>query len=178
MIKKFLPATLVAVLGLTGGIAAYIWWQTPGTDARQTEAMAPEFRPDFTLPDLDGKQHSAREWDGKVMIVNFWAAWCPPCRREIPALMKVHETYAPQGVVVIGIALDSRSNVLDFAEPMLVNYPLLLSGNQGIALAKAYGNHLGILPYTVIVDRKGRIVYTHRSEITFEETEAIIKPLL
>jgi len=114
----------------------------------------------------------------QVLMINFWATWCPPCRREIPAFIKLQEKYKDQGFTILGIALDEKRAVIDFTDPMGVNYPILMAENEGITLTKAYGNRLGVLPFTVIVDRKGNIIHRQRTELTFEQVEGMIKPLL
>ena len=93
-------------------------------------------------------------------MINFWAAWCPPCRKEIPAFIKLQKAYKDKGLAVIGIAIDTRANVVDFVDPMDINYPIMIGDKEGISLAKAYGNRYGVLPYTVFVDRSGKIVTT------------------
>lgn len=175
--KKYTVLILIAALaGLGGGIFLNQWlFKTtiePAADAQI------EQRPDFTLIDLEGTPHSIRDWDGKVILINFWATWCPPCVREIPAFIKLYETYQDKGFTIIGIALDNKQDVIDFIDPMGVEYPILLGDQKGIQLTQEYGNRLGVLPYTVVIDRNGRIVERHRNEMTYEEAEALIKPLL
>ena len=177
--QKTILFVLVAVLGLAAGVAVQKYMQPASTSVAEKPAQGvPASAPAFTLKDLEGTLRSSKEWQGKVVMVNFWASWCPPCRREIPAFIRLQETYAEQGFVIVGIALDNRQNVVDFSDPLAINYPILLAEEEGIALARAYGNQLGVLPYTVIVDRTGKIVYTHRSELTYEVAEEVIKPLL
>ena len=125
---------------------------------------------DVGLPDLDGQLRRISEWDGKVLVVNFWATWCPPCRREIPAFIELQETYGPRGVQFVGVAVDTPNNVSDFVDPMGINYPTLVGESDAIAIAKQYGNRLGVLPYTV--------VYVHRNELSYADAEAVIQPLL
>ena len=135
-------------------------------------------RPLFKLKDIEGKTRDIKEWDGQVLLINFWATWCPPCRREIPAFIELQEKYEAKGFKIIGIALDEKQAVIDYADPMGVNYPLLMAEQEGIALTKAYGNRLGSLPFSVIVDRKGNIIHRKRRELTIAQVEAMIKPLL
>ena len=135
-------------------------------------------RPLFKLKDLEGKVRDVKEWDGQVLMINFWATWCPPCRKEIPAFIELQEKYKDKGFKIIGIALDEKEAVINFTDPMGVNYPILMAEQEGIVLSKAYGNRLGVLPYTVIVDRKGNIVHRQRTELTFEQVEGMIKPLI
>jgi thiol-disulfide isomerase/thioredoxin len=185
MSKRFaVVLALVAIGGVAAGVGGYWYVNQPHAD-RQKAAAPPkgpaavigEQRPDFTLTDLNGKSRQAGEWDGKVMMINFWATWCPPCRREIPAFVKLYENYKDQGLVIVGIALDSRQNAIDFTGPMLVDYPILVAEQEGIGLTREYGNDLGVLPYTVFVDRHGKIVKTARHELTYEQAETAIKPL-
>jgi thiol-disulfide isomerase/thioredoxin len=135
-------------------------------------------RPDFTMTDVEGKQRSASEWDGKVMLINFWATWCPPCRREIPAFIKLQDDYRDKGLVIVGIALDSQQAAIDYVDPMGINYPVLQGEIEGISLTQKYGNELGVLPYSVVVDRNGVIQHSFRNEVTYEDAEKLIKPLL
>lgn len=176
--KKTPLIIAIALLGLSAGFVANRLLTKPVTQSTKVETGTPEYAPAFQLKDLEDKLRSSKEWQGKVMMVNFWASWCPPCRREIPAFIKLQETYAKQGLVIVGIALDNKQNIVDFTDPMDINYPILMAEKEGVALARAYGNRLGVLPYTIIVDRSGKIIYTHRSELTFELAEKVIKPLL
>ncbi len=174
---------LLIAIGVGGGIL-YQQWQSrpaPATDAHVAPAEQPtgsERRPDFRLPDVDGQMHSIDEWNGKVIVLNFWATWCPPCVREIPALQQLYETYRARGLVVVGVALDTPQQVIDFIDPRGVEYPVLIADQDGPALTRRYGNRLTVLPYTVVIDRQGNIVYRHRSEITFEQAKEVIEPLL
>jgi peroxiredoxin len=167
---------VVALLGLGGGIYLNQWLNKP--EPTPATGLQTDHRPNFTLLDLQGTPRSISDWDGKVILVNFWATWCPPCVRELPALIKLHETYQDKGFTIIGIALDNKQDVIDFIKPMGLEYPILLGEQKGIKLTQAYGNRLGVLPYTVLIDRKGRILERHQSEISYEEAEALIKPLL
>lgn len=167
----------VALIGLWGG---YYFSQSLEQPSKKS-SDAPSgstYRPDFALKDVDDKLRQAEEWNGKVLLINFWASWCPPCVREIPDFVRLREAYKDQGFEIIGIALDEKQAVLDFIDPIGVDYPVLIATDSGIALTQTYGNRLGILPYSVIVDRKGNIVSSHRSELSYESVEQLIKPLL
>ena len=184
MKKSSLIFIVVAILGLGAGFMAQRWMHNTTTvtaksdSAQQKDVSTPEHRPEFSLKDLEDKTRSIKEWDGKVMMINFWATWCPPCRKEIPAFIELQEAYKDKGLAIIGVAIDTKNNVVDFVDPMGINYPVLIGNEEGISLAKAYGNRYGVLPYTVFVDRSGKIVQTHRNELTFQQAETIIKPLL
>jgi len=183
--KKTLLIVAIALGGLAGGIFVSQWQASRNmappakTDPDQTATTpASQHRPDFTLLDTEGRPRHIREWDGKVVMINFWATWCPPCVREMPALNELHLAHKDKGFAVIGIALDAADDVEQFIDPMGIDYPVLIGDQEGIYIMKDYGNRLGVLPYTVVLDRSGKIVYRHRNEISFTLSEQIILPLL
>jgi len=139
---------------------------------------ANKLRPEFSLPDLEGRLRQVSEWDGKVLVVNFWATWCPPCRKEMPAFIALQEKYAAQGLQFIGIALDETDKVQDFVDTLGVEYPILVGGKQAERVSVAYGNRFGALPYTVIIDKNKNIINMHRGELTQAQAEQQIKHLL
>lgn len=187
-----LVLAVVVVAGLAGGAGASWWYfqKNPGTtnaakssggpqsSISNQEVVVGKSRPPFHLPDLKDKPHDSSEWDGQVLLVNFWASWCPPCVKETPALMKLRETYHAKGMEIIGIALDNKESVVNFTDPLGVEYPILLAEQEGIALSQQYGNRLGALPFSVIVDRKGIIRQIVLRDISYEDAEKLIKPLL
>ncbi len=132
----------------------------------------------FTLPDLEGGNHSLSQWKGQVVLLNFWAPWCPPCRKEVPAFIALQEKYADQGFTVVGITVDTRKNAQTFADTTGINYPVLVAEEQGIEIAKQYGNKVGALPYTALIDRQGNIVFTQRNELTRKEAEKALAGVL
>ncbi len=160
------------------GDALYDWYQstTPGAKAAQAVVGTPA--PPFILNDLEGRPHRSDEWAGKVAVINFWATWCPPCRKEMPDFMELHQRYVNEGVQFVGIALDSPDKVQDFVDQLGVDYLILVGDRAAIEAAKAYGNRFGALPYTAVVDRQGRIRYTHRGQVDKETLEAEIQTLL
>ncbi len=143
-----------------------------------TNKVIGQMRPTFEIADLEGQLRNISEWDGQVLLINFWASWCPPCKKEMPAFIELQQQYAEQGFRVIGIALDDQQSVQDFADTIGVNYPLLIAEYDGIDLSRSYGNHVGALPFSAFVDRQGKVVSTHMGELSKTEVEAIIKPLL
>ena len=110
--------------------------------------------PAFTLNDLNGNSVSLSDFKGKVVILNFWATWCPPCKKEIPDFIDLQTQYGSKGVQIVGIALDQPDKVRAFAQQNGLNYSVLL-GDQEIAVK--YGGITGI-PTTIVIDRKGKIV--------------------
>ena len=172
----------LAAAGLAAGYVFNNWQQQQKLASIKTsegnQALVSSIRPLFKLHDLEGKVRDVKEWDGKVIMLNFWATWCPPCRKEMPAFIELQKKYADKGFTILGIALDEKQAVIDFTDPMGMNYPILLGDQEGMPLTTAYGNRLGVLPFTVIIDRHGNIIHRKRSELTFEQAEAMIKPLL
>ena len=149
-----------------------------GTQSAMEAQVLGLHRPEFTLPDLDGRQRSITEWDGKVVAINFWATWCPPCLKEVPEFVSLQEKYRAQGLQFIGIALQKPEEVREFVAEHEVNYPILAGELEVIKLAEAYGNNIGALPYTVIIDRNGQIAHVKPGILPTEEAESIISGLL
>lgn len=150
------------------------------SNQQETSALIGAKRLDFQLPDIDGFPRKLSEWDGRLVVLNFWASWCKPCRREMPSFIRLQEKYGPQGLQFIGVSLDDRETVMDFLADLGVemNYPMLIGGDEGIDLARSYGDAFGILPYTVFVDRDGLITHLQYGELTEEFAENLINQQL
>ena len=149
----------------------------PATAAAQPDDPAAALL-EARFNDLQGKMQPLSQWRGKVVVVNFWATWCPPCREEIPEFIKMQEQYGKQGLVFVGIAIDQKDKVQAYADEMGINYPVLLGELEAIDLAKRAGNHLGGLPYTAIIDRNGKMVAGEIGGLTQAKLDTLIKPLL
>lgn len=130
--------------------------------------------PDFTLKDLDGKDVSLSDHSGKVIILDFWATWCPPCKMELPHFKTLIDRYGEQGLVVIGIALDKEQTVKSFVEKEKIENIVCL-GNESVV--KAYGGITGI-PTTFIIDRKGDITDKFVGYRSLKDFEKAISPHL
>lgn len=132
--------------------------------------------PDFQLPDSRGTRRKLTEFRGRVVLLNFWATWCPPCRAEIPLLNQAHRDFAPRGFAVVGVAMDERGwpAVTPFLAQHQVDYPVLL-GNA--AVARAYGG-MKSLPRTFFLDRAGRIVAAHNAALGEKHLYRVIGKLL
>ena len=131
-----------------------------------------------TLPDLQGKKQSILQWKGKVLVINFWATWCEPCRREMQEFIELQNELRDQGLLFIGIAMDQESKVQQLSKEIGVNYPVLLGGIKSMELAEAAGNRYAVLPFTVILNRNGEIASTHVCRISRDKLEPILKDLL
>ncbi len=137
---------------------------------------APKAAPGFTLKDLEGKPIKLSDFSGKVVLLNFWATWCPPCREEIPALVALQKQYAAQGLVVLGISMDEGgpARVASFIKKTAINYPVVLGDEK---TSTAYGG-IQVLPTTFVIDRKGQIVDGFVGGSDRAGFEDKIKPLL
>lgn len=123
-------------------------------------------RIDFTLPDLEGRERSLSEWDGDLVLLNFWATWCPPCLREMPLFQEAHERYASRGFTIVAVAVDEIEEARAFVDKLGIGFPVLIGQEDAIAVARDYGNRIGALPYSALIDRSGKIRETHRGEVT------------
>jgi peroxiredoxin len=141
------------------------------------DAKARPANMDFTLKDMDGKDVSLADLKGKVVLLNFWATWCGPCKIEIPLFVELQEKYRDQGVVFLGLSVDDPPDKLKpFAEEYKMNYPVLV-GNGREDVQDAYGPIWGI-PVTVVIDREGRICKRHMGLATRQQFEHHIQALL
>lgn len=130
------------------------------------------------LPDIDGRPQALEQWRGKVLVVNFWATWCAPCREEIPAFIRAQERWGTKGLQIVGIAIDEKDKVRPYATELKINYPILIGGLDGIELARQAGNRLGGLPFTVLFDRQGGAVHSQLGGVSEQKLNALVQPLL
>lgn len=138
------------------------------------DATVPAVRPDVSLPDPEGKSHSLREWDGQTLLVNFWATWCAPCRREMPLLNRIKQEYAGKGVEIVGIAVDVVADVKSYLAKSPVGYPVLVGEQEGIDAARDFGVTEPVFPFTVFLDSKGRVLLIHVGELHEPMARAIL----
>jgi thiol-disulfide isomerase/thioredoxin len=172
-------AMLAVALAFGAALVGQRYWAEPpnpliGTpeEVRPAEFWATQ------LPDLQNRAQALKQWQGKVLVVNFWAPWCPPCRKEIPDFMRLQERHGQTGLQFVGIALDEPDKVTTFVDETGINYPILLGAEEAAALSMASGNRLGGLPFTVVFDRRGNAVATLTGGVTEARLEALVKPLL
>lgn len=130
------------------------------------------------LPDLHQHIQPLKQWQGKVLVVNFWAPWCPPCRQEIPVFIRMQDRLGKQGVQFVGIALDETDKVAAFVQQSKINYPILLGSAQAATLSYSTGNHSGGLPFTILFDRQGNAIATLTGSVSEARLETLLKPLL
>jgi len=174
---------LVAILALVAGVYFSAGFKGNGPN---TQSESPQvdidpvgsFRPDFRLASNSGEFVTPADYPGKTLLFNFWATWCAPCRHEIPMLVDLQNEYGPQGLQVIGIALDDVQGVRDFVDRYGISYPVLVGAADVMQTSVDFGNTAGVLPYSVLVDRDGMIRWRLAGEIERTEFVGILSKLL
>ncbi|MBI3571776.1 MAG: TlpA family protein disulfide reductase [Gammaproteobacteria bacterium] len=174
---KNLLLLILAVLALAGGFWAAKLLRAPEENPTTLSYGGGEMI-NFTLPELDGKKHSLDEWRGKVIVLNFWATWCPPCREEIPLLIALQKKREADGLQIVSVAIDNKTAVMLYRQSVGINYPILMSGDDALDLAARYGNRMGSLPFTVIIDRSGAIAVRKLGPFKQGELESLVEPLI
>ncbi len=137
-------------------------------------AKIPERLPQFSLADRSGKATSIAAFAGKSLVINFWATWCAPCRSEIPLLQALHTEWAGRDVSVVGIAVDSRDKVLQYADRLKIDYPLLIGEQDALDVAATFGVDSPVFPFTVFTDRRGEVVALFVGELHRPQAELIL----
>jgi len=166
----------VLILGAIGAAAA-VAGGLVGALVLQAQSGAADLL-DAPFRDLSGAKRSLREWRGRVLVCNFWATWCAPCREEIPMLVAVREIFASKGAEIVGIGIDHAPKVREFAKTYGITYPVLIAEADAIELMRRLGNVLGGLPYTVMLDRVGAVAHRRLGALTRAEVEGVLKGLL
>jgi thiol-disulfide isomerase/thioredoxin len=159
------------------GVGAPVQASTPtvaATEPTPEISGTPDILPDFTLTDVDGQPRSIRSWSDKSMIVNFWATWCAPCRREIPYLKKLQQDNAANGFQVVGVAVDVREDVLKYAKEISIDYPLIMGEQDGLEAVGKFGLGSIGFPFTVFTDNQHRIIVTHLGELHPAQADVIL----
>ena len=143
------------------------WHETTGPHPIPTQL------PNISLADPAGIKHALSEWKGRPLLINFWATWCAPCRREIPLLKALRKERAADGVEIVGIAVDFRDAVQQYARQMGIDYPLLVGEQDGLDAIAAFGMDT-VFPFTVFADARGRIVTLKVGELHADEARFIL----
>jgi len=186
--NKNLVFGIVLTIAFMAGIALYFFDATPveesipDSGAANTIAGTPTDTDsanndiiNFALDDIDGNRRELSEWHGKALLVNFWATWCAPCRREIPLLKKTQEEHAEDNLQVIGIAVDFRDAVVAYAEEAQFNYPILIGQEDAMAAAESSGVDFIGMPFTMIIAPSGELLKTHIGEIVEDHIKVIVE---
>lgn len=122
-----------------------------------------------SLKDANGQEQQLGQWKERALIVNFWATWCAPCVDEMPELSALQQEISSQNIQILGIGIDSASNIADFAKKYRISYPLYVGGINGSELSRALGNQGGGLPFTVIIGRDGQVKKTYLGRLKMDE---------
>lgn len=179
--KRGLSYLLIAAAAVAATLAGYYTSTVLRGDSPVAAGLPPEAAETLfaiTLPDADGEQHTLADWRGKVLVVNFWATWCPPCIKEIPEFSAVARRHADNPVQFVGISIDTAENVREFDERFNVPYPLLIGSSQTLGLAVDVGNTARALPFTVIIGTDGRIADVTLGTLNEAQLEGKIRSLL
>lgn len=173
--RTLLLFAAVAIASAAGGAAYYLWGaadQIAGRRAVVDRVYGAR------LADLKGGTQPLEQWRGQVLVVNFWATWCAPCREEVPIFVRLQERYGRLGLQFVGIAIDQPDKVAEFAKEFRINYPLLIGGLETMELLREVGNRAGVLPYTLVIDRKGNLVSRAAGGLKEAKLLDILVPLL
>lgn len=172
---------LIAVAALLAGFyVSTQYYAEPSTASVQSQQdnLVGKKRPDFRLASHTGEFITASDFAGKTLLVNFWATWCAPCRKEMPMLMDMQRQYGSRGLQVVGIALDEVQSVRDFIDQYGISYPILVGQADVMATSAEYGNVEGVLPYSVLVDKTGIIRWQYSGEIHPDDVSKQLDKLL
>jgi len=184
MNKKHLAAyaAVAALFGVMGAVVAVYKKQPPPA----TTAVAPANGAVHSaatslyaqsLNDLQGQPQALAKWKGKPLLVNFWATWCAPCVQEMPELSHLAGDDGGKRFNVIGIGIDSPTNMSEFAAKHQIAYPLYVGGMGGTELSREFGNSAGGLPYTVLIGADGQVIKTYLGKLKFDELRADLAKL-
>jgi thiol-disulfide isomerase/thioredoxin len=176
----YLAYERLAVPAPAAATTAEVALTPPATGVANTLARptVPEMRPDFTLKDLDGKPVALSRWNGKSVVVNFWATWCGPCQREIPLLNRMHAEYSPKGIQLVGVAVDFADDVRQFTTKTRLDYPTLMGEEDGAEAARAFGIDSLAFPFTAFTDKAGRVVTVHLGELHEPQLRTILDAIV
>ena len=163
------------LLGLAGIAAAAAGFLAGPALLQSGRGREEGFLLSASFPDLNNRTRRLSEWRGKVLVCNFWATWCAPCREEIPVLLSARRKYGPRGAEVVGIAIDNVVKVRQFSASFDISYPILLAGADGLDLMRRLGNSSGGLPYTVIADRQGAVVHRKLGALKVGELDGLLE---
>ncbi len=166
-------ALAIGAVGLAaaaaGAVAGALFWQQRSGAASLLSTV---------FPDLDGQARRLRDWRGKVVVVNFWATWCEPCREEIPLLIRASQTYASRGVDFVGIAVDTVAKIREFAANYSIPYVSLVGDARALDLLRELGNTAAALPFSVVIDRGGAVASRKLGAYKDGELDAVLQDVL
>ena len=175
----------VPIVFLAGGLSGWFGHQVyqqrqaaPVSVMDSASAQASNAAPTVDLPDLNGRKVKLTDYKGKVLVVNLWASWCPPCQKETPEFVALQKELGDKGVQFIGIGVDEEAPIREFVTRMGVNYPILLAGDQGDQMLLDFGDTQGALPYTLVIDRSGQVRERHLGYYPQDELRKTLQGLI
>ena len=139
------------------------------SELHQAQALTVKDLFTTSLSDSAGKTQALSQWQGKTVLVNFWAPWCNPCIEEIPELSELQSIATPKNIQIIGIGIDSAVNISEFASKHQIQYPIYIADTQGVELARKFGNESGGLPFSVLIGPNGDIKKTYLGRLKLGE---------
>lgn len=173
MPKKLIAVIALFIVSVSIGVVSRSFLFGQNGDGLSTQTL---FAASF--PDANGKTQALKQWQGKIIVLNFWATWCPPCREEMPELSVLNEKYQTKNVIVLGIATDDIGLVREFAKETKLSYPLLAADMAGSELGATLGNSQDVLPYTVIIKADGSVAKTIFGRLSMPELEKTLNQLI
>jgi thiol-disulfide isomerase/thioredoxin len=168
---------LLALCAAAGFFVGRAFWTGLPTPPSGADAAPPAHVPAFQLRDLSGAQRDIREWSSQVLIINFWATWCAPCRKEMPLLEALHQERSAEGLAIVGIAIDDEDPVRAFIGETGVTYTILVGQQEAMAVAESFKPGWVGLPMTVIAAPGGEILKLHVGELHPEDLVGIVTVL-
>jgi peroxiredoxin len=173
-------ALIALAMALGGFFAARLYFDEPLPASRLSRdgVIVGQQRPAFRLAGTSGDFVTAEQFNGQVLLLNFWATWCEPCLREMPMLVDIQTQYGSEGLQVLGVAVDDPQNAMAFAREHGITYPILVGMGDVMALNASYGNTDGVLPYSVLVDRDGIVRWQYVGEIPKNDITTLLQRFL
>ena len=174
--------TLFAVIGVLAFAAGAALWlvSRPPVPRTATAAIAPAALYAASFRDAAGRSQALGQFQGRLLVLNFWATWCGPCREEMPAFNRLHERWRERGVAFVGVSAEPVDQVAPFAKSLGITYPLWVGSDEVGELSRRLGNHLGVLPHTAIIGPSGEVLESKvgpYSEAELEKRLAAIAPI-
>lgn len=174
MNKRFLSIALI--LGLLFAIIG-IYAGNKHTEPKEAKNGATQQLMSLSLTDSEGQLQKLSQWQGKFLVVNFWATWCAPCVQEMPELSALQKDLSKSNIQFLGLGIDSSKNIAEYASKYQISYPLFSAGMEGTELSRQLGNQAGGLPFTVLITADGRLVKSYLGRLKIDELRADITKL-